>query len=111
MNSYVIWVNLAPGARDLDFLEAVKAYCGHFIREGQMEKYRIQRRKFGFGPESLGEFMLTLDFRDLTQMDQAFDAAARRSGELERLHHEVYSRVTGFKSGLFRDFPDPVREV
>jgi len=111
MNSYTIWVDLAPGARDLEFVAAVRAYCEAFIAQGQMERYRIQRRKFGFGPPELGEFMISLEFRDLAQMDAAFEAAARRAGELEALHHAVYSRVTRFRSGLFRDFPDPVREA
>lgn len=76
-----------------------------------MASYRIRRRKFGFGPEALGEFCLTLEFESLAQMDDAFLKAARRSGELEELHRAVYSRVTNYKSGLFRDFPDAVREL
>jgi len=107
MNSYTIWVDLAPGARDLEFVAAVRVYCEAFIAQGQMERYRIQR---GFGPPELGEFMISLEFRDLAQMDAAFESAARRAGEFEALHHAVYSRVTNFRSGLFRDFPDPVRE-
>ena len=37
--------------------------------------------------------------------------AARRSGESERLHHGINARVTNFRAALYRDFPDPVREL
>lgn len=110
MNSYEIWVNLAPGVKDLEFVEAVENYLGWFQDRGHMTRWRMRRRKFGFGPDALGEFCLTLDFETLAQMDDAFMLAARRSGELEQLHREVYSRVVDYKSGLYRDFPDAVRE-
>jgi hypothetical protein len=109
MDSYEIWVDLAPGAHDLEFVAAVRAYLDHFKQNGKIEGYRIRRRKFGFGPSQLGEFVLTLDFANLTQLDTAFTEAATRDDVIESLHREVYSRVTNFKSGLYRDFPDAVR--
>jgi hypothetical protein len=110
VNSYEIWIDLAPGVRDMEFVAAVHGYAGWFVKEGYMAGYRIRRRKFGFGPDALGEFCLTLEFETLALMDEAFMQAARRSGELEGLHREVYSRVTNYKSALYRDFPDAVRE-
>lgn len=109
MDSYEIWVNLLPGTDDLDFVDAVNEYCSWFSTNNLLNSYRIRRRKFGFGPEALGEFNISLHFDTLSQMDEAFQQAARRAGELEQLHAAVYSKVTDFKSGLFRDFPDPVR--
>ncbi|MCG9896028.1 MAG: hypothetical protein MH204_11200 [Fimbriimonadaceae bacterium] len=111
MNSYEIWADLAPGANDLEFVAAVRAYLDWFVADGRAERYRIRRRKFGFGPSELGEFCITIDFKDLAQMDMAFGEAAKRSGDLERMHGEVYSRVVRFRSALYRDFPDPVREA
>lgn len=102
-------MNLAPGAKDLEFYGAVQRYCDWFISEGYMKTYRVRRRKFGFGPEALGEFNITMEFESLTKMDEAFAHAAARAGELEELHFAVYSRVADFKSGLWRDFPDSVR--
>ena len=109
MNYYDIWVNLVPGTDDLEFVKSVRAFLDHFVNEGKMVGYRVRRRKFGFGPESLGEFNITLEFDSLTQLDEAFFVAARRSGAPDALHHAVYSKVTDFKSALYRDFPDPVR--
>lgn len=111
MNYYDIWVNLVPGTSDLEFVKSVQAYLDQFVESGKMVGYRIRRRKLGFGPESLGEFNISLEFDSLALMDEAFFVAAKRSGEVEKLHHAVYSKVTDFKSALYRDFPDPVREV
>ncbi|MCE9560213.1 MAG: hypothetical protein K8R88_14840 [Armatimonadetes bacterium] len=109
MNTYEIWVNLAPGVNDLEFAKSVQGYMNWCLTNDLLIQYRLRRRKFGFGPEALGEFNISMDFRDLTQMDEAFLQAATRSGELEQLHRAVYSSVRDFKSGLFRDFPDDVR--
>ncbi len=109
MDCYEIWVDLAPGVDDMEFIAAVRAYLDAFREESRLECYRIRRRKFGFGPEALGEFCLTLEFSDLSQLDSAFHQAATRSGVIEDLHRQVYSRVKNFKSALYRDYPDPER--
>ncbi len=109
MNYYEIWVNLKDSRRDLEFCKAVDAYMGHLKAQGRLESWRLTRRKFGFGPEGMGEFHISLAFTDLAQMDAAFSEVATRAGDVERLHHPVYSMVTDFKSALYRDFPDPER--
>lgn len=109
MDTYHIWVNLAPGAKDLELVKAVRTYLDFLKGEGTVSGYRIQRRKFGFGPEGLGEFHIQIDFEKLEKLEAAFSIAATRAPEVEKYHHEVYSRVKDFKSGLFRDFPDPIR--
>ena len=109
MDCYEIWCDLAPGVKDLDFCSSVDAYLGEFVRQGDLRSYRIRRRKFGFGPESLGEFCLTLEFDNLGALDRVFHAVAPRDGVVESLHHSVYSSVRNFKSALYRDFPDAER--
>ena len=109
MNYYDIWCDLKDSRTDLAFARAVDAYLGHLRSLGRLESWTLARRKFGFGPDQLGEFHLRLAFKDLAQMDAAFGVVATRSGEVERLHIPVYSMVTNFKSALMRDFPDPER--
>lgn len=109
MDHYEIWVNLAPGESDLEFVEAVRRFLDRFVENGEVEGYAIRRRKFGFGPEGLGEFNVSIRCRDLAQLDQAFHHAATRAPEIESLHREVFRRVCDFRSGLYRDFPDPER--
>lgn len=111
MNYYHIWCNLAehgPNA-DLDFSRAVDEYLGALKSRGAIEDFSLARRKFGFGPPELGEFHIVIRVRDLAQLDAAFGHAARREGEIERLHARVYSAAKDFRSALFRDFPDPER--
>jgi hypothetical protein len=109
MNYYDIWVNLKDSRQDLAFARALDAYMGHLKEQGKLESWRLSRRKFGFGPPELGEFHIRISFKDLAQLDAAFSVVATREGDVERLHHPVYSMVTGFKSALYRDFPDDVR--
>ena len=111
MNHYEIWVDLAPGANDLEFVQAVQNYLNHFRDQGKVESYTIRRRKFGFSPPELGEFYISIAFLSLAQLDEAFLVAATRDKVVEPLHREVYSRVSNFKSALYRDFPDEVRKI
>ncbi|MFN0131827.1 MAG: DUF6614 family protein [Phycisphaerales bacterium] len=109
MNYYEIWVNLIDSRKDLELVHAVDAYLGHLKAQGKLETWRLTRRKFGFGPPGLGEFHISISFRDVAQLDAAFGIVATRAGEVERLHHPVYSMVKDFTSALYRDFPDPER--
>lgn len=109
MNYYMVWVDLAPGVRDLEFTDAVNAFATGLVNEGRMESFSITRRKFGFGPAELGEFEIRMAFKDLAQLDYAFSRVAVRDAEIERVHAAVYGKVVNFKSALYRDFPDEVR--
>lgn len=109
MNVYAIWVDLIDGREDLEFAKAVHNYLSHFVSEGFVESYSLERRKFGFGPDNLGEFHVRILTKDLDSLDKAFRQAATRAGEVEKLHGEVFKRVKNFRSGLYRSFPDEVR--
>jgi hypothetical protein len=109
MNFYDIWFDLADSSRDLEFAQDLGAYLGALQKDGLIEGYVLARRKFGFSPPGLGDFHVRIVCRDLTQLDQAFSAAARRTDPLEGLHRNVFSAVRNFRSGLYREFPDPVR--
>src|SRR5262245_27589649 len=106
MNCYEIWTDLLPGTNDREFVAHVEAYLGFLKASGHMANFRIRRRKLGFGPDGLGEWNLSMEFKDLRQLEDAFDHVATRTGEVEKLHHEVYSRVRNPKFALYRDFPD-----
>ncbi len=109
MNTYAIWVDLASGVGDLEFSRALNSYLGFLKDQSLIESHRLQRRKLGFGPSELGEWFIQIETKDLAQLDEAFNHAAARDGEYETLHAEVFRRVKNFRSGLYRDFPDPVR--
>ena len=109
MNYYEIWCNLKDSHTDLEFAAALRAYLAHLQSDGRIRGFRLARRKLGFGPPELGEFQITIETDDLVQLESAFDLVSTRSGETERLHAAVYSRITDFKAALYRDFPDPGR--
>lgn len=113
MNYYHMWFNLKETRppKDMEFAQAVDAYLGHLKSQGKCEGWSLTRRKFGFGPDKMGEFHCVVMFKDLAQMDSAFGVVATRAGETERLHIPVYSAVTDFMSALYRDFPDPERKA
>lgn len=106
MDCYEIWVDLAAGVKDTEFVQAVEGWLGHLQSAGTIEKFRIKRRKLGFGPPELGEFYISIEFTGLTQLDDAFRIAAAHDPDVDRLHAAVWSRVVNYKSGLYRDFPD-----
>ncbi len=106
MDVYHIWCDLKDGREHLNFAAAVTAYLNHHKAAGRIESWRLLRRKLGLGPDGMGEFHIMIETRDMAQLDNAFRAAAERSGEVERLHAAVYSRVINAKFGLARDFPD-----
>jgi len=111
MNIYHIWCDLKPGASDMQFVEAARAYLDQLQQQNQLEGYRITRRKLGLGGEGLGEFHLMLEFQNLAQLDDAFSRVATRSKEIEGFHHAVNSLTTSLRFALYRDFPDSVRQT
>lgn len=110
MDYYHIWFNLRDTHKDLEFVDALNTYMEHIKANGGLEDYHLTRRKLGFGPNVLGEFHLTIETRDLAQLDHAFGHVAARTGKLEQLHAGVYRMVADFQAALYRDFPDPQRQ-
>jgi hypothetical protein len=109
MDHYVIWFNLRDTSRDVAFTKSLAEFLGRLADHGAIEGYALTRRKLGFGPPELGEFMLDVRVRDLAQLEAAFGGVAPRVGAMEKAHAAVWSQVVDFRSGLFRDFPDAVR--
>jgi len=109
MDIYHIWFNLKPGERDLDFVESARAYLDHLKEAGHLAAYRITRCKLGLAPPQLREWHITLEFENLTQLDQAFGQVSTRADPAESFHHAVNSKVQDVFFALYRDFPDPHR--
>ena len=106
---YHIWCDLKPGVRDLALVESVNAMLGHLKGIGHIESFAIARRKLGFGPPEIGEWHIDVVTKDMAQLDAAFSHVTPRTGEMEKLHAAVWSKVDHFRSALYRDFPDANR--
>lgn len=109
MDYYEIWFNLKDTSKDLEFSEHMDKFMGYLRERDLIGGYRLARRKFGFGPPELGEFHVTIETNDLSQLDQAFQRMATRDKDAEKFHAPVYAAITDYRAGLYRDFPDPVR--
>lgn len=109
MQHYHMWFNLIESHRDLEFAANVRAYLDFLKGRGLIRAWTLTRRKFGFAPPELGEWHVVVSTENMAELDGAFGLVATRDGEVERLHRPVYSMVKDFKSGLYRDFPDPER--
>ena len=111
LDLYEIWFDLKPGVSDMTLVEKLTAYLTHLKQGGLLEGHRLSRRKLGLGPGMIGEFHLTMEFRDLAQLDAAFQRVAARRDPEETVHFGVNALVTKATFALYRDFPDPVRHV
>lgn len=111
MDIYHIWCDLKPETSDIEFCDRVNAYMTHLIEGGKVERFRITRSKLGLSPDNLGEFHITVETRDMAQLDEAFNYVATRAGAVESFHHGVNSMTTNTRFALYRDFPDAVRQT
>jgi hypothetical protein len=109
MNVYLITFDLKPGVSDVAFADALARFLEHLKSRGDIEAWRLLRRKLGFGPREHGDWRVLIETRDLAQLDAAFMSAATRAGEVERLHFDVNAHAVNVTFSLLRDFPDPVR--
>jgi hypothetical protein len=109
MDIYHVWCDLKPGIGDIAFSEKVAQYMGHLKDQGLIQGWRLTRRKLGLGLSTLGEFHLTIEVRDLAQLDQAFVRASGRREPAEGFHFAVNSLVQNAQFALYRDFPDAHR--
>jgi hypothetical protein len=110
MNLYHGFADLKAGVSDLAFAEAFGVYMEHLKSKGHIEGWRLTRSKLGLGIKELGEFHFMIEFKDLAQLDRAFDLVSTRAGETEAVHHGVNSMIERVRFGLYRDFPDHNRK-
>ena len=106
MDIYHIWFDLKPGTDERAFARALPAFLNRMKEDGRIEAWRMMRCKLGLRPDTIREFHIMIETRDLAQLDTAFRAAAAREGEVDELHFTANAMVTNVKFGLFRDWPD-----
>lgn len=110
MDHYHTWFDLKPGVSDVELAANLDRYLGKLRADGRIAGYRLTRRKLALGPPELGEFHVVIEVEDLAQLDRAFSAVSERANPVESLHAAVNQSVSGFRSALYRDFPDPHRK-
>jgi hypothetical protein len=105
---YTIWADKEGDISDTDWVNGMKQFFDHLISEDRMLDYRITRCKMGFRSiADMPEWMIIMEFRDMAQMESAFQRVARKQGELEEKHQSFNQFVSGnIQHALFRDWPD-----
>jgi len=105
---YTIWADKQGDISDIEWVNGMRDFFDHLIREDKMVTYRITRCKMGFRSiANMPEWMIIMEFRDMAQMDQAFRRVAPLEGNLEEKHKSFNQFVAGnIQHALFRDWPD-----
>ena len=107
MDIYHIWADKDGDITDLEFVNNMKAFLEHLKSEGKMETYRITRCKMGFRSMDIPEWHIMMEFRNMAQMDAAFERVAPLEGELETKHRSFNQFVAdNIQHALYRDWPD-----
>ena len=107
MDIYHIWADKDGDITDLEFVNNMKAFLEHLKSEGKMESYRITRCKMGFRSIDIPEWHIMMEFRNMAQMDSAFERVAPLEGELETKHRSFNQFVAdNIQHALYRDWPD-----
>src|SRR3954469_24684742 len=101
MDVYELSVDLRPGVRDTELVEALRAYLGMLQDDGRIESWRLLRRKLRLGGG--GGFKVLMEMPAPAQLAAAFTSVAARDEPIERVHHGVNSLVTNFRAALYRD--------
>jgi hypothetical protein len=81
----------------------------HLLSQKVILGWRLCRRKLGFGAPQSRDFLLEIEVRDMTQLDQAFRYAGQVDEEIEQLYTTMHQMVGECDIGLYRPFPDPER--
>jgi hypothetical protein len=106
MDIYHIWADKEGDISDSDWVNNMKLFLDQLVVEGKMESYRITRCKMGFRSMDVPEWHIMMEFRNMAQLDSAFDRVAPLEGELEHKHRSFNQFVSGtIQHALFRDWP------
>jgi hypothetical protein len=108
MDIYHIWADKAGDISDSAWVMNMSSFLQHLVDENKMVSYRITRCKMGFRSiQDLPEWHIMMEFKDMAQMDQAFQRVAPLEGELEVKHRSFNQFVSGnIQHALYRDWPD-----
>lgn len=109
MNLYHCAIDIHNETKALAFAGAVDQWMAYLKERGVVQGYRLLRRKLNLASDNCRDFLLEIEFKDLTQMDQAFRVLGEDNEEVARLYRNVNTLIADAEFGLFRPFPDPER--
>ncbi|OIQ32071.1 MAG: hypothetical protein BM562_06090 [Alphaproteobacteria bacterium MedPE-SWcel] len=109
MNLYHCQIDLQHEAKALAFASAVEQWMEYLKNRSAIVSWRLLRRKLNLANDSCKDFLLEVEFADMTQLDQAFRILGEKDEEVARLYANVSALISNADFGLYRPFPDPER--
>lgn len=107
MDIYHVWCDKKGDLSDLSWVSNMKQFLDYLIVENKMKSYRITRCKMGFRSISdMPEWHIMMEFKDMAQLEQAFQRVAPQEGELETKHKSFNQFAENLQYAYYRDWPD-----
>ena len=107
MDYYMIWANKEGNISDLEWVNNMRSFLDHLVSEEKMIDYKIARCKMGFrSVADMPEWQITMMFKDMAQLEDAFKRVAPQEGKLEEKHKSFNQYVSDdIQHALFSDWP------
>ena len=105
MNLYTCMIDLKQDARALQFASALDQWLTHLRGQGHIGQWHLYRRKLNLAADAYRDFWLTIEMRDLAQLDQAFHGTATGQDAAD-LQSRVHDMIAHIEFALFRPYPD-----
>ena len=109
MNMYHCYIDLHHEAKALAFSSDVDQWMSYLQERKVINGWRLLRRKLNLASDSCRDFLLEIEFENMTQLDQAFRVLGEKDEEIEKLYANVSALIANSDFGLYRPFPDPER--
>ena len=112
MDVYTIYADHIEDTTAHEFVRKMSKFLDHMVELGRMEKYRITRMKLGFRSMDLPEFRIDMEFKNMTQLDNAMSSVVSNEKNIESDHvgFNQLVDVETIQHFLYRDFPDNITE-
>ncbi len=102
MIHYQIWFDLKNKSSDHEFQKNVKSFLDLIKQRGLILDYLILRRKFGFGPEGIGEFNIHIVVDNIDTLDKISELMIKGDKEILNIHKKMAKFIKNIKYGLYK---------
>ncbi len=91
----------------LAFAAAADDWLSTLQQRGQIQSWRLLRRKFGLASGRHSDFILEIEVSGLQQLEDSFHELGRNpSDEDEQRFNRLHDMIASSEIGLYRPYPD-----
>lgn len=109
MNIYHCMIELKDRDNALGFAEAASEWFEYLENKGLISGWRLLRRKFGLASSDHTDFIVEMDFEDMSALESAFNRLSTVDDEEEALYRKMHAMIEVEKIGFYRIYPDPIK--